>query len=124
MTESSSMIGALDIGTNSFHLVIARATHSGFEVITREKEMVRLGEGSGDMKLLSPEAIERGIIALRNMRRVADAHGAELRAIATSAVQEATNADVFINRAHKEASIVVEVISGVEEARLIHLGVM
>lgn len=118
------MIGALDIGTNSFHLVIARATHSGFEVITREKEMVRLGEGSGDMKLLSPEAIERGIIALRNMRRVADAHGAELRAIATSAVQEATNADVFINRAHKEASIVVEVISGVEEARLIHLGVM
>lgn len=86
--------------------------------------MVRLGEGSGDMKLLSPEAIERGVIALRNMRRIADVHGAELRAIATSAVREATNADVFINRALKEASIVIEVISGVEEARLIHLGVM
>ncbi len=124
MTKSSSVIGALDIGTNSFHLVIARATHSGFEVITREKEMVRLGEGSGDMKFLSPEAIERGINALRKMRQVVDTHGAELRAIATSAVREATNADVFINRALKEASIVVEVISGVEEARLIHLGVM
>jgi len=124
VTESSGVIGALDIGTNSFHLVIARATHSGFEVIAREKEMVRLGEGSGDMKLLSPEAIERGVIALRNMRRIADVHGAELRAIATSAVREARNADIFINRALKEASIVVEVISGVEEARLIHLGVM
>ena len=48
-------IAALDVGTNSFHLVVARDTANGFEVLTREKRNVRLGEGGGDMKVLSDE---------------------------------------------------------------------
>jgi exopolyphosphatase/guanosine-5'-triphosphate,3'-diphosphate pyrophosphatase len=122
-------VAALDIGTNSFHLVVARV-HGGdldpptFEVVTREKETVRLGHGGGDMKVLADDAVERGIGALRRMRRIADSHGAPVRAVATSAVREAENAEVFISRARDEAGIDVEVISGVEEARLIHLGVL
>ncbi|MGA1366623.1 MAG: Ppx/GppA phosphatase family protein, partial [Ilumatobacteraceae bacterium] len=121
-SESEAAIAALDIGTNSFHLVVAKPVETGFEVITSEKEVIRLGHGAGDMKQLEPEAIERGIASLKRMRAVADVHGAKLRAVATSAVREAKNRNEFIKRARKEADIEVEVISGIEEARLIHLG--
>ena len=97
---------------------------TGFDIVTREKETIRLGHGGGDMKVLSPEAIERGVSALRRMKQIADIHGATVRAVATSAVREADNAEVFIGRARREAGIEVEVISGLEEARLIHLGVL
>ncbi|NCW83551.1 MAG: Ppx/GppA family phosphatase, partial [Acidimicrobiia bacterium] len=121
-SESNDVIGALDIGTNSFHLVVAKPVETGFEVIASEKEVVRLGHGAGDMKQLEPDAIERGIASLKRMNAIAEVHGAKLRAVATSAVREAKNRNEFIKRARKEAGIEVEVISGVEEARLIHLG--
>jgi exopolyphosphatase/guanosine-5'-triphosphate,3'-diphosphate pyrophosphatase len=119
------VLAALDIGTNSFHLVVARAVgQDRFETLTREKEVVRLGHGGGDMKELAPEAVERGLACLRRMRRIVDSYGATLRAVATSAVREAANAAVFLDRARREAGIEIEVISGAEEARLIHLGVL
>jgi exopolyphosphatase/guanosine-5'-triphosphate,3'-diphosphate pyrophosphatase len=118
------VLAALDLGTNSFHLVVARVTPSGYEVVTREKESVRLGHGGGDMKELSPAAIDRGLAALRRMARIASANGATIRAVATSAVREAENADVFLRRAASETGVGIEVISGIEEARLIHLGVL
>ncbi len=119
------VLAAVDVGTNSLHLVVARvADGDRFEVIAREKEQVRLGQGAGDMKTLAPDAVDRGIAALDRFRRLADAHGAELRAVATSAVREAENHDEFLHRARQEAGVDVEVISGVEEARLIHLGVL
>lgn len=124
MIFSSRIIAAIDIGTNSIHMVIAKVSDSGFEVISREKDNTRLGEGGGDMKMLSPEAIERGVEALRNMRRIADVHRASIFAVATSAVREAKNAQEFVDRVAIEAGIDIEVISGVEEARLIHLGVL
>ena len=124
MSISTRIIAAIDIGTNSIHMVVAKVSPSGFEVITREKDNTRLGEGGGDMKMLSPEAIERGVEALRNMRRIADAHKASVFAVATSAVREAKNSSDFIDRVSNEAGIEIEIISGVEEARLIHLGVL
>ena len=124
MSFSPRVIAAIDIGTNSIHMVVAKVSDSGFEVIAREKDNTRLGEGGGDMKMLSPAAIERGIEALRNMRRIADAHRASVFAVATSAVREAKNSADFVDRAAIEAGIDIEVISGVEEARLIHLGVL
>jgi len=122
---TSTARAAIDIGTNSIHLLVARALDgTRFEVIDREKEMVRLGSGSGDMKVLEPDAIARGIEALQRFRQVAEISGATIHAVATSAVREAENRDVFLDRARNEAGIEVEVISGVEEARLIHLGVL
>ena len=123
-TSGSVNLAALDIGTNSFHLVVARLLDNGYEIVTREKETVRLGHGGGDMKELSADAIDRGISSLRRMQRIAASHGATVRAVATSAVREAKNADVFLTRARREAKVDVEVISGLEEARLIHLGVL
>lgn len=121
----SDVLAAVDVGTNSLHLVIARVVEGDrFDVVSREKEQVRLGQGAGDMKELAPDAIERGVAALGRFRRLADAHDAELRAVATSAVREAQNHDEFLARARHDAGVEVEVISGVEEARLIHLGVL
>ncbi|MEO7555682.1 MAG: Ppx/GppA phosphatase family protein [Acidimicrobiales bacterium] len=118
-------IAAIDIGTNSFHLLVARPTgNNRFDVIDREKEVVRLGSGSGDMKVLAPDAIDRGVEALGRFRQIADANEADVVAIATSAVREAENRADFLGRAASEAGVLVEVISGSEEARLIHLGVL
>lgn len=118
-------LAAVDVGTNSLHLVVARTTDGDrFEVISREKEMVRLGSGSTDMKELAPDAVDRAVAALDRFRRIADSHGAPLRAVATSAVREAQNRDLLLHRARDEARVDIEVVSGVEEARLIHLGVL
>ena len=118
-------VAAIDIGTNSFHLVVARPTgNNRFEILARDKEVVRLGSGSGDMKELHADAIERGVAALGRFRRIADTFGAEVHAVATSAVREAENRDEFLEAASAKANVRIEVISGVEEARLIHLGVL
>jgi exopolyphosphatase/guanosine-5'-triphosphate,3'-diphosphate pyrophosphatase len=123
--DAAAPVAAIDLGTNSFHLLVARpAGNSRFEVLDREKEVVRLGSGSGDMKELRADAIDRGIATLDRFRRIADAAGAEVHAVATSAVREATNRAEFLRRARTEAGVRVEVITGLEEARLIHLGVL
>ena len=126
--STSDVLAAIDIGTNSVHLVVARMQPGEggprFEVLEQEKEMVRLGSGGGDMTELAPDAIERGIAALRRFRQIAEVHGATVVAAATSAVREAENRDEFVHRARDEAGVRVEVISGLEEARLIHLGVL
>ena len=116
---------AIDVGTNSFHLVVARVdSEDNLEPIAREREVVRLGSGAGDMKLLAPDAIDRAVETLERFRRVAEVYDAPIRAVATSAVREAANRDDFLRRATEEAGVAVEVISGVEEARLIYLGVL
>ena len=67
---SSDVLAAIDIGTNSVHMVIARiAANDRFEVVTRQKEMVRLGSGQGEMKHLEADAIDRGVAALREACR-------------------------------------------------------
>ena len=120
------VLAAIDIGTNSIHMIVARALSDGrFEVVTRLKEMVRLGEtGDDHLKELTPAAIERGVAALARCRVVLDTYGAPYAAVATSAVREADNRREFIKRARREAGIDVEVVAGHEEARLIHLGVL
>ena len=125
MPDEHGTLAAIDVGTNSLHLVVARVVgDSRFEVIEREKEMVRLGSGGGDMKTLTPEAIERGIASLKRFKQVAEISGAPVRAVATSAVREAQNSAELIRRARDEAGVDIEVVSGIEEARLIHLGVL
>ena len=124
-SDDATVHAAIDIGTNSFHLVVARElADGGFEVVTTEKEMVRLGQGSGEMKRLTPEAIDRGVAAMTRMAGVAASHGATVTAVATSATREAKNRNDFLDRVRDETGVEIEVISGFEEARLIHLGVL
>lgn len=119
-------LAAIDLGTNSFHLVIADTNPDGsFTIVESEKEMVRLGESGNDMKVLAPDALDRGINALRRFRTIIAARNAStIKAVATSAMREAENRDKFIQRARAEAGIEVEVISGFEEGRLIYLGAL
>ena len=118
-------LAAIDVGTNSVHMVIARPVPGGSpEVLAREKVSVRLGTGGNDMRRLQPDAIERAVDTLVEFRHIADAHDAEVTAVATSAVREADNQGQFLRRVHDEARITVEIIAGTEEARLIHLGAM
>jgi len=116
---------AIDIGTNSIHLLVAEVGQDGeFTVLTTDKETVRLGEGPGDLRELLPDAIERGVNALQRFRAIADSFDAQVYAVATSAVREADNGNAFVERAASEAGVHVDVISGPEEARLIHLGIL
>lgn len=119
-------LAAIDIGTNSFHLIIVEVdTETGkFNTLGKEKENVRLGTGSTDMKYLRKEAMDRGINVLKKYKQLADSAGAKVRAIATSAVREAINQYEFIIRARTEAGIRIEVASGIEEARYIYLGIL
>jgi exopolyphosphatase/guanosine-5'-triphosphate,3'-diphosphate pyrophosphatase len=119
-------LAAIDMGTNSFHLLIVQPDMSGskFKVLDHVKETIRLGSGSTDMKYLSPDAIVRALEALKRFKQMADSYGAQVRAIGTSALREALNQGEFIARAKAETGIIVEVVSGFEEARLIYLGVL
>ena len=124
-TDRGDVIAAIDVGTNSVHMVVARVEpDAGIEVLTRHKETVRLGESASEMKTLSEDGIDRAVAALKRCADIAGPLGAEVRAVATSAVREAHNAHELLSRAATEAGVEVEVISGVEEARLIHLGVL
>ena len=125
MGEAGRNLAAIDIGTSSLHLAIARPSLSGRpEIVFKQKVPVRLGSGPADMKTLSPTATDRALEVLSEFRALADAHDAQVHAVATSAVREATNRSSFTDRAREEAGIAVEVIAGTEEARLIHLGVL
>ena len=116
-------IAAIDIGTNSIHMIIVQVRPDlSFEVIDREKDMVRLGAGGLDGRSLTPTAVSAGIQTLTKFRRLADSHHVdEIVASATSATREADNGGDFIAEVDRQTGIRVRVISGSEEARLIHL---
>lgn len=116
-------IAAIDIGTNSFHMIIASLDSNGLlNIIQREKEIVRLGNSPGDMKLLTEDAMNRGVETLKNFSKIAESENSLIKAIATSAVREADNKKDFIDRVLKETGIQIEVVSGREEGRLIYQG--
>src|SRR5207247_861093 len=116
-------IAAIDIGTNSVHMIVVRVRADlSFEVIDREKEMVRLGAGGLDGRALTPEAMHAALQVLSKFRRLADSHRVdEIVAAATSATREAENGGEFLDAVSQQTGIRARVISGTEEARLIHL---
>ncbi|HSB09739.1 MAG TPA: Ppx/GppA phosphatase family protein [Blastocatellia bacterium] len=118
-------LAAIDIGSNSIHLVIVRAVKGQRpEIIDREKEMVRVGSGTLREHRLSNQTIERAITTLQRFKKMAEHNGADpIIATATAAVRESRNADEFIEQVRKEVGINVQVLPGVEEARLIALAV-
>jgi exopolyphosphatase/guanosine-5'-triphosphate,3'-diphosphate pyrophosphatase len=115
-------IAAIDIGTNSVHMLIVRVRKDlSFEVIDQEKAMVRLGAGGLDGKALTAEAMTAALQALSKFRRLAESRQVDvLLAAATSATREARNGGEFLARIERETGIRPRVITGTEEARLIH----
>ena len=118
-------LAAIDIGSNSIHLVIVRAVQGQHpEIIDREKEMVRLGAVTLREHQLPKETIERAITTLRRFKKMAEHNGADpIITTATSAVRESRNSGEFIDRVRKEVGLDVQVLPAVEEARLISLAV-
>lgn len=120
-------VAAIDIGTNSIHLLIAAidpGLHS-FRVLLAEKSTTRLGERNPETGDLSAEAIERGFRTLRHCRDLALSHGVEqIVTAATSAVREAPNGRDFLMALQEQLDLEVDLVSGPEEARLIYLGVL
>src|SRR5215467_5723701 len=115
-------IAAIDIGTNSLHMIVVNVRPDlSFEVIDREKEMVRLGAGGLDGRALTPEATHAALQVMSKFKRLADSHGVdEIIAVATSATREAENGSDFLKAITERTGIRAQVISGTEEARLIH----
>src|ERR1051325_2157316 len=116
-------IAAIDIGTNSLHMIVVRVRGDlSFEVIDREKEMVRLGAGGLDGPGLTPEATHAALQVMSKFKRLADSRGVdEIIAVATSATREAENGSDFLKKITELTGIRARVISGTEEARFIHL---
>ncbi len=115
-------IATIDIGTNSIHMIVVRVRPDlSFEIVDREKEMVRLGAGGLDGRALTDTAMQNGLLALSRFRRLADSHRVdEIVTAATSAVREADNGREFLDAIQQCTGMRAIVISGTEEARLIH----
>jgi len=118
-------LAAIDVGSNSLHMVIAQIDADGGATnLWRMKEMVGLGRNSFPSHRLSPEAMDRALLALKRFGQTALRRGCEkVVAVATSAVREAENGGDFIERARREGGVNVRVVSAREEARLIYIGV-
>ena len=114
-------IAAVDLGSNSFHLVIADVHPDGsFTPVSGEKEMLRLGDVVSREGMITVEAADAAVATMRRFRLLAEAAGAtEILACATSALRTASNGDEVLDRIEREAGIAADVIDGLEEARLI-----
>ncbi len=121
------LFGAIDVGTNSIHLIVVEfdSTFDTTRVVYKDREMVRLGSDNAlEHGRLSSKAMSKGIAAMKRFVDGAHARGAErIRAVATSAVREADNGDEFRAQVEVQAGIPLEILSAHEEARLIQLGV-
>ncbi|MEA5472457.1 Ppx/GppA phosphatase family protein [Spirulina sp. 06S082] len=121
------ILGAIDIGTNSIHMVIVEIDPqlATFTIVAKEKDTVRLGERDRKTGKLTPEAISRALEALQRCQALAVSFNAQhIFAVATSAVREAPNGGEFLKQVDNELGLQVNLISGQEEARRIYLGVL
>lgn len=118
-------LAVIDIGTNSIHMVLAEVLpDGGYKILDRFKDITRLGDGAFATRRLSDEAMERALAILKTLVTLAHNKGFDrMVAVATSAVREARNGGEFVNKIAEQTGLVVRVISGTEEARLIYLGV-
>ena len=116
-------VAAIDCGTNSIRLLIADITGDNFQEITREMEIVRLGQGVDATGKFDPEAIERTLAATKRYAEIIASKGVEkIRFCATSATRDASNRDLFIDGVREILGIEPEVIPGTEEAELSFIG--
>lgn len=117
-------IAVIDLGTNTFHLLIAEKNGETPQILFKTNKPVKLGEDITKDNLIIPKAFERGITCLKEFKAIADQHEVEqIKATATSGVRSANNGLDFVNEAKEQAGITIEIIDGEEEAELIYKGV-
>lgn len=120
----NSLYAAVDLGSNSFHMVIARLTEGRMQIIDRIKERVRLAEGMDEQRRMSQEAMARGLDCLALFaERLTNIKPDQIRIAGTYTLRRASNARDFVREAAKLLNHPIEIISGQEEARLIYQGV-
>jgi exopolyphosphatase/guanosine-5'-triphosphate,3'-diphosphate pyrophosphatase len=118
------VLAAVDLGSNSFHMIVARYNHGQLLVLDRLREMVRLAAGLDEHGRLSREATQRALHCLERFgQRLRDMRAESVRVVGTNTLRQAKRRGAFLERARDALGHPIEIISGVEEARLIHLGV-
>lgn len=123
----ADFISAVDMGTNSFHLIVAKIknNYSGFKIVDQEKKQIRLASHVGeDLSFISNEELESSIEILNSFKKISSFYNARLIAKATSAVREADNRAEYVRQIYKHTGIYVQTIEGHEEAALIFKGVL
>ncbi|WP_428100047.1 hypothetical protein [Candidatus Rariloculus sp.] len=122
--SAAEVMAAVDLGSNSFHMVVARIHHGQFVIVDRLREMVRLASGLGSDGYLDNQSQDKALGCLRRFgQRLRDMHARNVRVVGTNTLRKARNAYGFLAAAEAVLGHPVEVVSGMEEARLIYLGV-
>jgi exopolyphosphatase/guanosine-5'-triphosphate,3'-diphosphate pyrophosphatase len=123
-TPRPQEFAAVDLGSNSFHMVIAREVDGALQIIGRLKQRVHLADGLDERSMLSEEAMERGLNCLSLFaERLQGFSPSSVCIVGTHTLRQALNAPEFLKRAEKVIPYPIEIISGNEEARLIFMGV-
>ncbi|MEN8202378.1 MAG: Ppx/GppA phosphatase family protein [Bacteroidota bacterium] len=118
------VLAILDFGTNTFNLLIAERGDGSFNILHASKQPVKLGRGGIQVNRITPDAFERGFVAISNhMETIKQYPVDEIRAFATSAIRNAANGQEFVEKVRKRFGFRVKVISGKREADLIYKGV-
>ena len=114
----------LDFGTNTFNLLIAERRERGFKILVSRKQPVKLGRGGIQVNRITPDALERGFVAIQNhMETISNYEVDEIRAFATSAIRNAANGEEFTEEVYRRFGFRVRIIPGDREAELIYKGV-
>jgi exopolyphosphatase / guanosine-5'-triphosphate,3'-diphosphate pyrophosphatase len=115
---------AIDLGSNSFHMIVANYTDGRLQVIDRIKEMVRLASGLNEQNELSEESMQLALACLQRFgQRINEIPATNIRAVGTNTLRQARNGDFFLSRAETALNHPIEIIAGQEEARLVYQGV-
>jgi exopolyphosphatase/guanosine-5'-triphosphate,3'-diphosphate pyrophosphatase len=118
------VLAAVDLGSNSFHMVVARYTHGQLVILDRLREMVRLGAGLESDGRLNKDVSARAIACLERFgQRLRDMRPDSVRVVGTNALRRARRKESFVERAREAIGHPIEIVSGIEEARLIYSGV-
>jgi len=122
--EQPQTFAAIDLGSNSFHMIVCRLSDGDLQVEDKLREMVRLGAGLDARRVLDEETQERALACLERFgQRLRGIHPTRIRAVGTNTLRTARNAPEFLARAEQALGQPIEIIAGTEEARLIYLGV-
>lgn len=123
-SKDNAFYAAIDLGSNSFHMIIARQSHGQMQIIDKHKEMVRLRAGLDANNNLTEKAFEHGIECLKRFgQRIKEIPAENIRAVGTNTLRNAKNSKAFLEQAKDALGHSIQIIAGQEEARLIYLGV-